>query len=100
MDTTEAYPTNDKPVELTTMLPALKSLPAKLRDIQLNDFLFRGSLGPGSRSQLLVRGDTTIFGLRVIVEAKIGHDGGKGVVVKGMLPTQDQEQMKGVGIVG
>ena len=68
----EAYPVNDNPIPITTIFPILKSLPKQLTDIQLNDFLFRGTVGPGSDIKLLIRGDANLFGLRVILEAKVG----------------------------
>ena len=107
--TAEATPSRNEPVHLTKMFPVLKSLPKKLTDIQLNDFLFRGTLGPGKNSNIFIRGDATIMGLRVIVEVKIetgsGNDqqevaapaasAGSKIVVKGILPG-DQTQLKGV----
>ena len=87
---------NDSPVQITTIFPVLKKLPKQLTNIQLNDFLFRGTVGPGSALKLLIRGDATLFGLRVIVEVKVGT--GKELVLKGMLPTQNQDQMKGVSM--
>ena len=92
----EAFPINDKPIKLTTVFPELKSMPPQLTDIQLNEFLFRGSIGPGQAVKVLLRGDATILGLRVILEVKVNFGAaGKGLVIKGMLPTQDQSQMKG-----